>query len=86
VVQRWSQLPLDQALRCAGRVRAFVQSLADEVAQATGTRRCGVPDCGPAALMDQLTVMVYDASAAEVTATRPSTLVQDLVTVRHELR
>jgi hypothetical protein len=36
--------------------------------------------------MDQLTVMVYDASAAAVTSTRPSTLVQDLVTVRHELR
>jgi len=85
VVDRWRQLPLDHALSYAGRVRALVQSLADEVAQATGTRRCGVPDCGPAALMDQLTVMVYDASAAEVTATRPSTLVQDLVRLRHEL-
>ena len=86
MVRRWSQLPLDHAQLCAGRVRALVQSLADEVAQATGTRRCVVPDCGPAALMDQLTVMVYDASAAAVTSTRPSTLVQDLVTVRHELR
>jgi hypothetical protein len=60
VVQRWRQLPLDRALSYAGRVRALVQSLADEVALTTGLPVSEVPDCGPATLMDQLRVMVYD--------------------------
>jgi hypothetical protein len=60
VAQRWRQLPLDRALSYAGRVRALVQSLADEVAAAKGLPATAVPDCGPATLMDQLRVMVYD--------------------------
>jgi hypothetical protein len=66
VVERWHQLPLDQALSYDGRVRALVQSLADGVAKANGVPASAVPavpDLGPATLMDQLTVMVYDASA-----------------------
>ena len=93
VVERWRQLPLDHALSSAGRVRALVQSLADRVAQAvTGVPAPAVPDCGPATLMDQLTVMVYDASAALVTPTGTSTptgmstLAQDLASLRRELR
>ena len=85
VVQRWRQLPLDRALSYSGRVRALVQSLADEVAEATGERASVVPDCGPATLMDQLTVMVHDVSAAAVASTRTSTLVQDLASLRREL-
>ena len=85
VVQRWRQLPLDRALSYSGRVRALVQSLAGEVAWATGERASVVPDCGPATLMDQLTVMVYDMSAAAVASTRTSTLVQDLTSLRREL-
>jgi hypothetical protein len=69
VVERWRQLPLDHALSYAGRVRALVQSLADGVAQASGIPASAVPDLGPATLMDQLTVLVYDASAvAEATS------------------
>jgi hypothetical protein len=91
VVQRWRQLPLDRALSYAGRVRLLVQSLADEVAQATGVPASPVPDCGPATLMDQLTVLVYDASTADLTAPsvasgRTSTLAQDLATLRRGLR
>ena len=86
MLERWRQLPLEHALSYAGHVRALVQSLADEVAQATGIRLSVVPDCGPATLMDQLTVMVYDASATAATSTRTSTLVQDLARLRHELR
>ena len=85
VVQRWRQLPLDRALSYSGRVRALVQSLADEVVEATGERASVVPDCGPATLMDQLTVMGYDVSAAAVASTRTSTLVQDLTSLRREL-
>ena len=45
-----------------------------------------VPDCGPATLMDQLTVMVYDASGAAVTSTAgTSALADDLASLRREL-
>ena len=91
VVQRWRQLPLDRALSYAGRVRALVQSLADEVAEANGVASSAVPDCGPATLMDQLTVVVYDSSAVAVTSAVPasaaltSTLADDLASLRREL-
>jgi len=94
VVDRWRQLPLDHALSYAGRVRALVQSLADAVAMgdgvgdamrdgmANGVPAPPVPDHGPATLMDQLTVLVHDASAAAVTPT----LAEDLANLRRELR
>jgi hypothetical protein len=86
VVERWHQLPLDHALSYAGRVRALVQTLADGVARATGVPASEVPGCGPATLMDQLTVMVYDASATALTSSAlASTLAQDLASLRREL-
>jgi hypothetical protein len=87
VVDRWRQLPLDHALSYAAGVRALVQSLADGVAQATGIPPSPVPDRGPATLMDQLSVLVYDASAAAptVTSNLTSTLAQDLAALRREL-
>jgi len=93
VVERWRQLPLNHALSYAGRVRALVQSLADGVAEAKGVPASVVPDCGPATLMDQLTVMVYDASATAATSTAvtatatamKSTLADDLASLRREL-
>ena len=86
MVERWRQLPLDHALSYDGCVRALVQALADRVAEANGVPASVVPDCGPATLMDQLTVLVHDASVAAVTSTRTSTLAQDLVSLRRELR
>jgi hypothetical protein len=50
VVRRWQQLPVDQALSCMPRVRRLVDDLAGSA----------VPDLGPAVVMDQLTVLVYD--------------------------
>jgi hypothetical protein len=44
-------------------VRALAQQLADDVADAEGRQRVQVPDLGPAVVMDQLTVMVYDGTA-----------------------
>lgn len=41
-------------------VRDLVQTLADEVAAATGLPPDGVPDVGPAVVMDQLRVMLFD--------------------------
>ena len=91
MVERWHQLPLDHALSYAGRVRALVQLLADGVSEANGVAPSAVPDRGPATLMDQLTVMVYDASAVAVTSEVPapaaltSTLADDLASLRREL-
>ena len=93
VVQRWSQLPLDRAQASSGRVRGLVQALADAVAEVAGIPASAVPDCGPATVMDQLTVMVYDTCAADVTSARTSTLArtsapalgQDLASLRREL-
>jgi len=99
VAQRWRQLPLDRALSYAGRVRALVQSLADEVASATGLPPTAVPDCGPATLMDQLRVMVYDvmlqeagqsdaksAATSSARSARSSWLVQELADLRRAMR
>lgn len=91
VAERWRQLPLDRALLYSGRVRVLVQSLADRAAQLSGIPSAVVADLGPATLMDQLTVMVYDASAAAATS-RPqastvatSTVVGDLAMLRRDL-
>lgn len=79
VVRRWQQLPLDHALSVSAQVREVVQALADRVATSTGMPWAPVPDLGPAVLMDQLRVMVYDHAqagldpvplAAELTALR----------------
>ena len=55
MVRRWQQLPLDRALSCMPRVRLLLDDLAGRA----------VPDLGPAVLMDQLTVLVYDACEAD---------------------
>ena len=57
MVRRWQQLPWDHALRCAPAVRVVLADLAGEDA-------ARLPDLGPGALMDQLTVLVFDACAA----------------------
>ena len=54
MAQRWQQLPLDHALSCMPLVRGVVVELAAR----------DVPDLGPAAVIDQLTVLVYDACAS----------------------
>lgn len=60
VVRRWQQLPLDRALLAYPGVRVVVQLLADDTAGVTGRTLTPVPDLGPAAVMDQLRVMVHD--------------------------
>lgn len=57
VVRRWQQLPLDHALRCVPAVREVLAGLTPEDVP-------DVPDLGPAVVMDQLTVLVYDACRA----------------------
>lgn len=54
VVRRWQQLPLDHALSCMPAVRGLFADLTDDA----------VPDLGPAVVMDQLTVLLYDACQA----------------------
>jgi len=45
-------------------VLPVVQGLADAVADAEGRPHTVVPDLGPGTVMDQLTVMAYDAGRA----------------------
>ena len=65
MVERWRQLPLDHALSCMPLTSALVQRLADRVAGLRGRPAEQVPDLGPATVMDQLTVMVYDLFATQ---------------------
>jgi len=75
VVRRWHQLPLDHALSCAPTVRRLV----DDLAGASGP----VPDLGPAVLMDQLTVLVYDTCAGDDAP--PAELATRLADLRRDL-
>ena len=54
LVQRWRQLPLDQAWSFLPAVRGVLTELADGQP---------VPDLGPSVVMDQVTVLVYDRCA-----------------------
>lgn len=63
VVRRWQQLPLDHALSCVPQVRLLLDDLAPESVPDLGPVG-PVPDLGPAVVMDQLTVLVYDTCAA----------------------
>jgi hypothetical protein len=74
VVERWRQLPLDHALSRMPLTSALVQQLADRVAGLRGRPARQVPDLGPAVVMDQLTVMVFD-----LYATQPDAEVSDVV-------
>ncbi|WP_109473305.1 hypothetical protein [Ornithinimicrobium cavernae] len=82
VVRRWQQLPLDHALSVSPQVRGLVQSLADRVATAEGMPRGPVPDLGPAVLMDQLRVMVYDYGEADLD---PTVLAAELTALRRAI-
>lgn len=57
VVRRWHQLPLGHALHCVPTVQALLVVLAGDDAPL-------LPDLGPAVVMDQLTVLVFDACTA----------------------
>lgn len=54
-VRRWQQLPLDRAADALPQVHALLADLAGEP----------LPDLGPAVVMDQLRVVVFDACADE---------------------
>ena len=68
MVERWRQLPLDHAVSRLPAVRPVVrpvvQALADAVADVEGRPHVEVPDLGAPAVMDQLTVVTYDAARA----------------------
>lgn len=54
-VRRWRQLPLDRAAEALPAVHALLADLAGEE----------LPDLGPAVVMDQLRVVVFDACGSE---------------------
>jgi hypothetical protein len=65
-------------------VRALVQSLADRVAGTRGVDARQVPDLGPAAVMDQLSVMVFDVFRADPGAD-PAPVADALARIRRTL-
>ena len=71
LTQRWHQLPLGQAVSAAEVVFAAAQALADATARAHGIPGMPLPHVherdGPAIVMDQLSVTVFDATQAGVT-------------------
>ncbi|MBK6888053.1 MAG: hypothetical protein IPH03_17425 [Tetrasphaera sp.] len=78
LVRRWQQLPLDQAGALWVPVRAVIEGYAALLHPAIP-----VPDLGPAVLLDQLTVVVYDALlAAKVD---PAAAAADLARLRRSL-
>ena len=87
MVERWHQLPLDHALSRVPAVRVLVQALADRAAGArglTGPAAEPVPDLGPAAVMDQLSVMVFDLFRADPDAD-PGAVAVALAGIRRSL-
>ena len=84
MVERWRQLPLDHALSRMPLTSALVQRLADRVAGLRGRPAQPVPYLGPATVMDQLTVMVYDLFATQQDA-EVGDVVGELSGIRHRL-
>jgi hypothetical protein len=64
IADRWLTLPVGVAVSATGAVRSLAQSLADETSAASRNPPVPIPDLGPGVVIDQLTVTVYDASAA----------------------
>jgi len=84
VVGRWHQLPLDHAFSRMPHVRLVVQQLAALGARLGGRPAQPVPELGPAAVMNQLTVMVHDVFAAQPDAD-PAPVADALVALRRSL-
>lgn len=84
VVARWHQLPRDHALSRVAGVHDLVQSLADEVASCRSRPPARVPDLGPATLMNQLEVLVFDLFAGRP-ETNPVVVTERLRGIRRSL-
>lgn len=82
VARRWQQFPLGHALSASPMVLAIVQRIADEVAAARGWPTRPVPDLGPAVVIDQLQVMLFDHAEAGLD---PTALAERMTTLRREL-
>jgi hypothetical protein len=90
IERRRRQLPLHTAEGCADRVRTLAQHLADAATPdhrprdfPADAREGVVPDLGPATLMDQLRVVLYDVCLAD--AVPAARLTEELARVRREL-
>ncbi len=68
---RWAQLPMAQAERHMPRARLLLDQLTSRVGAPS------VPDLGPAVVIDQLRVLVWDACAADAAHGIPD-LLRDL--------
>lgn len=78
LARRWQQLPLGRALASVPAVRARIESYAALLHPGVA-----VPDLGPAAIVDQVTVVTYDAVHAGRLA--PGQAAADLAALRRAL-
>lgn len=84
VVERWHQLPLDYALSRMPLPLGLAQTFADRVARAQAGLPATVPDLGPAVVMDELTVMVFDLFD-KVPGVDPAAVADELSGIRQQL-
>lgn len=75
IAGRWRDLPEGRARRHATTLLALAQDLVDDVARREGRPASELPDLGPAVVVDQLTVALYEwfedlAAAASVDGDR----------------
>lgn len=84
VARRWAQLPLGDALTRMPLTHELVQRLADRVAAGRDRPPTAVPDLGPAVVVHQLEVMVYDLFAADPDA-EPAAITKALTGIRRAL-
>lgn len=78
MVDRWRRLPLGVAQARLPLVRALLDDLAAETSPGLGP----VPDLGPAAVPDQLAVLLFDACNS---TGDPASLQRQLARLRSEL-
>lgn len=79
--RRWRGLPEPVARESASLMRDLAQQLADDVRGLAGEEPLVIPDLGEAALVDQLTVMAYDACRAGL----QETVLTGLIALRRSL-
>lgn len=78
IADRWLVLPVGDAVGAAAAVRRAAQRLVEATAAAAETDGGRLPDLGPAVVVDQLVVTVFDACAAGVPGAEVAAVVADL--------
>jgi hypothetical protein len=77
IADRWITLPVGDAVGAAASLRRTAAGLVEATAVAAGADPADLPDLGPAVVVDQFVVAVYDACAAGVDRAEVSSVVAE---------